>query len=165
MTVYTRWRTAPVCNFAFLHKLQGDHMWSQTWSYLRSFEILLYPTPSWAVRFTLKLIRETHFTGFPALKEAACFADMVWFFWNCDRSWIFPRIPGTEPASCASCCGVGDALLGEGTWCQGSRACKLPWGWGSWHHRICGLGAGCQATRAPFFFWKKTRFLNTKIRY
>lgn len=96
----------------FSQKLQWKRMWSQTWSYLRSFEISLYPTPSWAVRFTLKLIREVHFTGFPALKGAVCFADMVWFCWNCDRSWTFSRVAGVEPASCASCCGAGNALLG-----------------------------------------------------
>lgn len=95
-----------------LHKLQGNHMWSQTWSCLRSFRISLYPTPSWAARFTLRLIREIYFTEFPALKGAVCFADMVWFCWNCDWSWTFSRVPGAEPASCASCCGAGNALLG-----------------------------------------------------
>lgn len=96
----------------FLHNLQGKCVWSQTWSYLRSFGIWLFPIPSWAVRFTLKLIREIYFTGFPALKGDVYFAGIVWSCWNSDRSWTFPRVPSAEPASCVSCCGAGGALLG-----------------------------------------------------
>lgn len=142
----------------FLHKLQGDHMWSQTSSYL-NHEISLYPAPSWTARFTLKLIKAIYFTGFPALKETACFACMVCHCWNCERSWTFPRVPlWSLPALPAT------MRLAVPSWegC-GARACKPLWGRGSWHHKICGSGAGCQATRAPFFFWKKTRFLNTKM--
>lgn len=138
----------------FLHKLQGNYMCSQTWSYLRSFEISLYSTPSWTVIFTLKLIREVSFTGFPALKGAVYFPET--------EVGPFPGSPlWSQPAVWAA---VGLVMPSwEGTWCQGGRVCKPLWGWGSWHHRICGSGAGCQATRAPFFFWKKPRFLNTKI--
>lgn len=126
-----------------------------TWDH----EISLYPTPSWTAIFTLKLIKAIYFTGFPALKETACFACMVCHCWNCERSWTFPRVPlWILPALPAT------MRLAVPSWegC-GARACKPLWGRGSWHHRICGSGAGCQATRAPFFFWKKTRFLNTKM--
>lgn len=92
-----------------------------TWDH----EISLYPTPSWTARFTLKLIREICFTGFPTLSGTAYFAYMVWHCWNCERSWTFPRVPVVEPASSASHHGVGSALLG-GMWCQGMQTAVRP---------------------------------------
>lgn len=107
----------------FLHKLQGDHMCSQTSSW--DHEIPLYPPPSSTARFTLKLIREIYFTEFPALKGTAYFAYLVWHCWNCERSWTFPRVPVVEAASSARHRGVGSALLG-GMWCQGMQTAVSP---------------------------------------
>lgn len=80
-----------------------------TWDH----EISLYPTPSWTARFTLKLIREICFTGFPTLSGTAYFAYMVWHCWNCERSWTFPRVPVVEPASSASHHGGWQCPLGR----------------------------------------------------
>lgn len=123
---------------------------------------LTLPHTILSVRLPLQMIREMNFTWFPALKGAVCSGGMVWFCWNGVRCWTFPRVPSVEPASSVRHCGACNSLL-EAVWCQGSQACKLLWTWGSWHHRICGSGAGCQATKPPFFFWKQHRILNTQI--
>lgn len=85
----------------FLHKLQGEHMWSQislTWDH----EISLYPTPSWTARFTLKLIREIYFTGFPAL---FCLHGLTLL-----KLW-------------------GKLDLSQGPSCEACQLCQPPWGW------------------------------------
>lgn len=142
----------------FLHKLQGDHMWSQTSSYLRSWDLTL-PHAILNCKIYIKADKKNLFHwisvferncifclhGLPLLKlrEAGPFPG--------SQLCSLPALPGTVRLAVPSWEGCG------------ARACKPLWGRGSWHHRICGSGAACQATRAPFFFWKKTRFLNTKM--
>lgn len=138
----------------FLHKLQGDHMWSQTSSYLRSWDLTL-PHTILNCKIYIKSDKRNLFHWI------SCFILLAWFDiaeivrevgpFPGSQLWSLPALPATVGLAVPSWEGCG------------ARACKPLWGWGSWHHRICGSEAGCQATRAPFFFWKKTRFLNTKM--
>lgn len=136
-----------------------ETMWSQTWSYLRSWDLTL-PHTILNCKIYIKADKRNLFHW------------ISYFEWNCifclhglTLLKLWEKLDLSQGPSCGACqlCQPPWGLAVPSWEGCGARACKPLWGRGSWHHRICGSGTGCQATRAPFFCWKRTRFLNTEM--